>query len=128
VYRSTDGISWTTHTAALPATGAATYYSWLLFQQERFLACKEDSSALAYSTDGITWTLTTGDSMFDSASNVGQLYMGSSAAGKYLAVNAFGTNAQRGICEAPPPPITGDFWVRAKNVKFKNVKLGRDNP
>lgn len=121
VYRSTDGMNWTTYTDALPATPGAGYYSWLLFEQDRFLACKEDSNELAYSTDGITWTLTTGDSLFDAPSNAGQLYMGSDSSGLYLAVNSFGNIAQVGVCPCVTP---GDWWVKLSGVQLRGLTLG----
>lgn len=121
VYRSTDGINWTTYTAALPATPFASYYSWLVFEQDRFLACKEDSNELAYSADGITWTLTTGDSMFDAPSSGGQNYMDSSSSGQYLAVNPFSNVAQIGVCPCVTP---GDWWVKLSGVELSGLTIG----
>lgn len=125
VFRSTDGINWTTYTAALPATPGETYYVSLLFEQDRFVACKSDSNQLAISSDGITWTLTADDSTFDAASNGGQFYMSSDSSGTYLAVNPFSNIAQIGVCPCTTPIVYGDYWAKLSNVTAKNVSISR---
>lgn len=124
VFRSTDGVNWTTIPNALPSSGSGqTYYNSLIFAQDRFLACKSDSNTLIYSTDGLTWTLTSGDSLFDSEPSVGQLYMATDGNGLYMAVNPFNTSAQVGVCPCSTPITYGDWWARLSNVVVSNVSV-----
>lgn len=127
VFRSTDGINWTTIPNALPNSTGQIFYSSLIFAQDRFLACKPDSNVLIYSDDGLTWTLTTGDHLFDSGANDGQRFMATDGNGLYMAVSANSTNAQVGVCPCVVPPV-GNYWVRVANIKCDNIKIGRILP
>jgi hypothetical protein len=123
VYRSTDGINWTTITDALPTPFGSfqVYWDALVFSQDRFLICKIDSNELAYSIDGITWTLTTGDSLFDSGSGNGQFYMTTDDSGQYMAANPFSNATQVGVC---PCAVPGDWWVKLSGVTLSGVSIG----
>lgn len=124
VYRSTDGINWTAIPNGIPiGSGFEQFYNSLIFAQDRFLACKIDSNVLAVSADGLTWDLTTGDSLFDAGTNTGQTVLATDGNGQYIAANVFNNISQVGICPCFVPPV-GDFWVRMDNVKLTSVKIG----
>lgn len=126
VFRSTDGVNWTTIPNALPGSGGGQpFYNSLIFAQDRFLACKPDSNTLIYSTDGLTWTLTSGDSLFDSEPSVGQRFMATDGNGLYMAVSANSTAAQAGVCPCSTPIVYGDYWAKLSNVTAKNVSISR---
>lgn len=116
-YRSTDGYNWTYISNAFPES-----LSWddIIFAQDHFLMCRRYDNRLAYSSDGLNWSLTSGDSLFNSASNVGQTIIATDENGKYLAGNPFNSNAQIGLCI----PVI-EYSMRLSNVSMRlsNVRI-----
>ena len=125
VYISSDGINWSTIPNGLPAPppggGGQTWWNSLVFSQDRFLISKTDSNVLAVSSDGVNWTYTTGDSLFDSAANVGMVFMSTDDDGLYTAVTPFSGLAQTGVC---PCVVPGDYWVKLSGVTLSGVSIG----
>lgn len=122
VYRSTDGINWTAIPNGIPIGGGFDqFYNSLIFAQDRFLACKVDSNVLVTSADGLTWTVTTGDSLFDAPANQGQSILATDGNGLYVAANPFSNQTQVGVCPCVTP---GDWWVKLSGVQLSGITIG----
>lgn len=122
---STDGMNWTTYPNALPLPTTPTtedYWRGLTYAQGYFLASRIDSNELAYITDGLTWTLTSGDHLFDSAPTSGYSELASVESGEYLALTP-GVSAQVGVCPCAIPITYGEYWARLSNVVVKNISI-----
>lgn len=123
IYRSTNGTSWTLLTDALPPLPGFNSWSGIIHSQGYFICAVNDSNILAISADGITWTLTTSEHYFDSASNVGFPIMGTDDDGQYIAASTLNSIAQFGVCPCATPITYGDYWAQLTNVTIKNVSI-----
>lgn len=127
VYRSTDGITWTAIPNGIPIGGGfEPFYNSLIFAQGRFLACKIDSNILATSEDGLTWTLTSGDSLFEASASFGQNILATDGNGLYVAANSFNNQIQTGICPCSAPITYGDYWAKITNIQTQNTLVKKD--
>lgn len=130
VYRSLDGYNWTLLVDVLPIApdGAIDYWRSVIYSQGYFLCCRLDSKYLTYSPDGITWTLTSGDHLFDSPLNSGYGILETNDDGQYIAVRTTSNISQVGICPCSTPISYGEYWVRAANISMQNVQIKKYAP